>query len=67
MYMALERHRLYRIAEAVVEYRGREFPEDHPPIFHFIDVASGEEVSFSLDQLTHFESEANIEYLGVAL
>ncbi len=71
MYTALERNRSYRIGlgdEArVVTYVGRDFPEDHPPIFEFIDQETGERVGFLIEQLTDLEQQGAIKYLGVTL
>jgi hypothetical protein len=71
MYTALERNRLYRLgisedAKTLV-FVSRDFPEDAPACFNFIDTESGELVTFTLDQLTVLESEAALEYLGPAL
>lgn len=71
MYTALEHNRQYRIGigdEArVVTYMYRDFPEDHPPVFNFIDQETGELVGFMLEQLTAIEKEGGIEYMGVTL
>lgn len=71
MYTALERNRQYRIGigdEAkLVTFKFREFPEDHPPVFTFLDEESGELVSFLLEQLTEIEKQGGIQYLGTTL
>ena len=67
MYTALERNRLYRIGSKVMQYMGREWPEDHPPLFRFLDVESDETVTFMIEQLTAFEKEAQLEYIGTSL
>lgn len=71
MYTALEHNRQYRIGigdEArVVTYMYRDFPEDHPAVFNFMDQETGELVSFLLEQLTEIERQGGIEYMGVTL
>ncbi len=71
MYTALERNRSYRIGlgdEArEVMYMYRDFPEDHPSVFNFLDLESGELVGFLLEQLTELEKQGAIKYLGVTL
>jgi hypothetical protein len=71
VYTALERNRQYRIGigdEArLVTFREREFPEDHPPVFTFLDHESGELVHFMLEQLTEIEKQGGIRYLGTTL
>ncbi len=71
MYTALEHNRQYLIGiglEArVVTYMYRDFPEDHPAMFNFMDSETGEIVSFMLEQLTAIEKQGGIKYLGVTL
>jgi hypothetical protein len=71
MYTALEHNRQYRIgigSEArVVTYMYRDFPEDHPAVFNFMDQETGEIVSFMIEQLTAIERDGGIEYMGVTL
>lgn len=67
MYTALERNRLYRIGTKVLLYIGREWPEDHPPLFRFKDVELGDTVTFMIEQLTEFEKQGNLTYIGVSL
>ena len=71
MYTALEHNRLYRIGigeEAkVLIFTHRDFPEDHPALFHFQDLESGERISFMLPRLTEIERQGGIEYLGASL
>ena len=71
MYTALERNRSYSIGlgdkARTVTFINREFPEDHPPIFNFIDQETGELIVFILEQLTDLERQGAIKYLGVTL
>ncbi len=71
MYTALEHNRSYRIGlgdEArTVTYMYRDFPEDHPAVFNFMDQETGELVGFLLEQLTELERQGAIKYLGVTL
>lgn len=71
VYTALEHNRSYRIGlgdEArVVTYMYRDFPEDHPAVFNFMDQETGELVGFLLEQLTELERQGAIKYLGVTL
>ncbi len=71
MYTALERNRQYSIGvgdEArIVTFMNRDFPEDHPAMFNFMDQETGELVCFMLEQLTAIEREGGIRYLGVTL
>ena len=62
MYTALERNRLYRIGSTVLLYTGREWPEDHPPLFCFTDVETGDTITFLLEQLTAFEQTGDLSY-----
>lgn len=64
VYTALEKHRVYSLGTARLLYLGRDFPDDHPPIFSFRDLATGEIIAFSLDQLTSFEEQGALHYLG---
>lgn len=69
MYTALERQRSYRIglgdqARSLV-YTGRTFPDDHPAVFHFTDLETGEEISLSLPQLTALEEANALHYEGL--
>lgn len=67
MYTALERNRVYRIGTKVLLYLGREWPEDHPPLFRFKDVETDDTVTFMLEQLTEFERQGDLEYMGTSL
>ena len=46
---------------------GREWPEDHPPLFRFLDIESDETVTFMIEQLTTFEKKGGLEYIGTSL
>lgn len=63
---ALERHRVYRLGvgeEAIdVVYIGREFPEDHPAVFTFQNIETGDTVDFLLDQLTALEKDGALRF-----
>lgn len=66
MMTALERHRVYRLGvgdEAIdVVYIGREFPEDHPAVFTFQNIETGDTVDFLLDQLTALEKDGALRF-----
>lgn len=66
MITALERHRSYRFGigpdATTLVYIGREFPDDHPPTFHFLDKRTGETHVFLLPQLTQLEREGALRY-----
>jgi hypothetical protein len=61
MIAALERHRTYFIGlepdQRELLYIGRYFPEDHPPLFQFQDLSTGEVIEFLLPQLTALEKD----------
>lgn len=72
MYTALEHNRLYHIGigtkARTLIYLFRDFPEDDAPaVFNFQDQKSGEQVHFTLPQLTEIEQMGGIEYIGVTL
>ncbi len=69
MYTALEKNRAYLIGigedAIVMVYLGRDFPDDHPPVFEFMDAETRELISFSLDQLTALEEQGALRYGGM--
>ncbi len=69
MYTALERGRTYYIgppaeAKAFI-FLGREFPDDHPAVFKFVDAENGEILSLALPHLTELESKGSLRYGGI--
>lgn len=67
MYTALERNCLYRIGSKELVYLNRDFPEDHPAVFNFRSIETGELVTFMIEQLTILERNGELEYLGASL